>query len=38
MMGSGMGSDRLILSRNGGAMAEFLNFGLPLGDGMGFLE
>lgn len=31
-MGPGMGS------RNGGVMAEFLNFGRPLGDGMGFLE
>lgn len=42
MMGSGTGSgtgpDILILSRNSGAMAEFLNFGRPLGDGIGFLE
>lgn len=37
-MGSGMGPHILILSPNGGAMAEFLNFGRPLGDGMGFLE
>ncbi len=37
-MGSGMGLGMLILSRNGGAMTEFLNFGRPLGDGMGFLE
>lgn len=37
-MGSGMGLDMLILSRNGGAMAEFLNLGRPLGDGMGFHE
>lgn len=37
-MGSGMGPHMLILSRNGGAMVEFLNFGRPLEDGMGFLE
>lgn len=37
-MGSGMGLDRQILSRNGGVMAEFLNLGRTLGDGMGFLE
>lgn len=37
-MGSGMGLDKQILNRNGGVMAEFLNLGRPLGDGLGFLE
>lgn len=37
-MGSGMGLGMLILRRNYGVMTEFLKFGHPLGDDMGFLE
>ena len=37
-MGSSMGLGMLILRRNCGVMIEFLKFGRPLGDDMGFLE